>query len=70
MQDYDDTAAYFGLGRGHWEASAAPASCTVLDRGIAQLEKNRSLLAYCSTLFTALLSSEKSDWLPLSEALT
>ena len=49
VRDYDDTAAYFGLAKGHWEASAAPTFCTVLDRGSAQLEKNRKpTLAYRS----------------------
>lgn len=49
MREYDDTAASSGLAKGHWEASAAPAFCTVLDRGTAQLEKNRKpTLAYRS----------------------
>lgn len=53
MQEYDDTAAYFGLGKGHWEASAAPTLCIVLDKGTAQLEKNQSkpILAYRSIHF-------------------
>ena len=71
MQDYDDTAACFGLRKGHWEASAAPTLCIILDRGIAQLGKNRIEADTGVSLYTLPPSrSLDDDWLPLFEAAT
>lgn len=71
MRDYDDTAAYFGLAKGHWEASAAPTFCTVFDRGTAQLEKNRKpTLAYRSIHLCRPLVFQTCDWLRVVEAAT
>ncbi|KAJ8107640.1 hypothetical protein OPT61_g8725 [Boeremia exigua] len=70
MQEHDDTAAYLGLGKGHWEASAAPSFCTVLDRGNAQLERIEAStgVSLASSLPPSCVGG--SDWLLVHEAAT